>query len=159
MSDDKLELREVLALIDTRSGSVWDELSEEQKKFVKRDLFILNRYVSSVKSQEYALQKRFILSVNQYYNKHWNALQSHPELLWRLLCICSPTTEEIYDHEWIGFKKKEKKNPAVKFLSEIYPTMKLEDIENIARIVSLEDIKELARHHGYDNKQIKVMFK
>jgi len=159
MSDEKLQLNEILSSIDYKDGGKWRSLSDEQQKFLKRDLYILNRYISSVNTNDTALQARFVLAVNEYYNKQWNALQAHPELLWRTLCMCPPTSNKTYSHEWIGFKKKGKKNPAIEFLSNIYPTMKMDEIELLVKLRSIDELKQLAKDYGYDNKQIKAMFK
>ena len=52
---EKLELKDVLGALDLGAREVWDELSEEQKKSVA--FFLLNRYMSSVKSTNRDLQE------------------------------------------------------------------------------------------------------
>ena len=54
---EKLELKDVLGALDLGAREVWDELSEEQKKSVA--FFLLNRYMSSVKSTNRDLQTFF----------------------------------------------------------------------------------------------------
>lgn len=154
---EKIELKELLALIDTKSYSAWNEFSEEQQKYIRQQFYILNRYISSVKSSDNALQEHFIDMVNECYNKHWNALQSHPALLWRLLCMCAPDSKKINYHEWIGFKKG-KTNKSLKFLESIYPTMKMDELELLSTITPESELKQLAKDHGYDDKQIKTLF-
>jgi hypothetical protein len=156
---DKLELKEVLALVDTGSSSIWDELSEDQQKALKKDFFILNRYISNVKSNNKDAVEYFLLATNEYYNKHWNILQKHPQLLWQLLCMCSHDSKEIFYHEWIGSKKSGPSNKIYKFLESIYPARKLDELEMMASMMSYDDAKELARSYGYDDKQISKMLK
>jgi hypothetical protein len=155
--DDKLELTEILALIDTKSYAAWDELSEFQQKHLKQQFYVLNRFISSVKTNDIELQEHFVEMVNECYNKHWNALQSHPALLWRLLCMCGVDSRKIQYHEWIGFKKQ-KANKSLKFLETLYPTMKKDELELLATITPVSELKQLAIDYGYDTKQIKTLF-
>jgi hypothetical protein len=157
--NDKLELKEKLAAVDTNSKELWDSLSDLQKKDLKDTFFLLNRYVSSVKTSKPELQEHFILTVNEYFNKNWKDLQKHPKLLWQLLCLCSHESKNIFFHEWIGFKKKKGNNKIEKFLLEIYPNQKQDEIELMSMMYNEKDCKELARQHGYADKDIDRMFK
>jgi hypothetical protein len=47
---EKLELKEKLAAIDLGARSLWDDVNEDERKRIKGEFFILNRYISSVKS-------------------------------------------------------------------------------------------------------------
>jgi hypothetical protein len=141
------------------SKDLWNELTDEQKKSLKSEFFILNRYVSNVKSNNREVQEHFVLTVNEYFNKHWNTLQNHPKLLWLLLCMCSHESKKIFYHEWIGYKKKKPGNKIYKFLEELYPNKKLDEIELLSQLYTEEDCKILARDHGFDEKQIQKIFK
>jgi hypothetical protein len=156
---EKIELKEKLAAVDMNMKSLWDEITDEQRKSLKSEFYILNRYVSNVKTNNRETQEHFILTVNEYFNKHWNTLQKHPKLLWQLLCMCSHESRKIFYHEWIGFKRKKSGNKIVKFLSEIYPNRKDDEILLLSKITTEAECKELAREYGYDEKQIEKMFK
>lgn len=155
----KIELKEKLAAIDLGAKEFWDEIDDDQRKSLKSDFFLLNRYVSNVKSSDPDLQAHFVLTVNEYFNKHWNTLQKHPKLLWQLLCLCSHESKKLFYHEWIGFKQKKATTKVVKFLSEIYPNRKMDELELLSKINTEKEFKELARQHGYDDKQIEKLFK
>jgi hypothetical protein len=58
-------------------------------------------------------------------------------------------------HYWLGTKKSDKDSKAIKFLTQLYPDLKADDIELLAEINSKEDLKILARQHGWTNEQIK----
>lgn len=156
---DKIELKEKLAAIDLGAKDFWDELNDEQRKALKSDFYLLNRYVSNVKTSDSELQAHFVITVNEYFNKHWNTLQKHPKLLWQLLCMCSHESKKLFFHEWIGFKQKKATNKTVKFLAEIYPNRKMDELELLSIINTAKDIKELAKQHGYDDKQIEKLLK
>lgn len=158
--NEKIELKEKLAAVDLNVKSLWDEISDDQRKALKSEFFILNRYVSSVKTTDKNLQEHFLLTVNEYFNKHWNTLQKHPKLLWQLLCMCSHESRKIFYHEWIGFKKKKNSNNKIlKFLTEIYPNKKIDELELLASITTEKECIEEAKLFGYSDKHIKDLFK
>jgi hypothetical protein len=147
MENNKLPLKDVLAALDYGAKSVWDELSEEQKKSV--NFWLLNRYMSSVTGSRQAVEDA-VLRTNLFYNKHWNIIgvKKNPKLLWQLLCMAGGT-EKIESHPWIGLtQKKDSKNKHVKLLLDLYPNMKYEDAELHARISTKKEIQELVHAHG-----------
>jgi hypothetical protein len=154
----KVELKEKLAAVDLNAKSLWDEIDDQNRKALKSELFILNRYISNVKGQNRETQEHFVLTVNEYFNKHWNTLQKHPKLLWQLLCMCSHESRKVFFHEWIGFKKKKGDTKRLKFLFNIYPNKKEDELEMMAELMDLKEFKELAKDHGYSDKEIKDLF-
>ena len=60
-------------------------------------------------------------------------------------------------HPWLVAKKREgNNNKAEKFLREIYPTAKNDEIQLMAQLNDKTDLKELAKQHGWDDKRIKA---
>ena len=58
-------------------------------------------------------------------------------------------------HEWIGAKKKTGSNSKkVKFLAEIYPSKKIDEIELLSSLVTDKEVKELAKKYGMDDATI-----
>ena len=152
---DKIELKEKIAFVDLNVRAAWDEMTPEQQKSLKSEYFILNRYISNVKGQSRELQEHFVLTVNEYFNKHWNDLQKHPKLLWLLLCMCSYNGEKVFWHEWIGHKKKSGTNSKkIKFLEELYPNKKRDELELLSKISTDKEVKDLARSYGFDEATI-----
>lgn len=155
----KLELKDILGAIDLNAKTLWDELDEEQKKSIT--FFTLNRFISSVNldrtrlsnSKKREIQEHFVLSVNEYFNKHFFSLSKHPKLQWLLLCACAHETKNVYFHEYIKLEKE--KNPKQKILEILYPKMKLSDIEALSQINSLKEVMQLAKDHGWDDKKVK----
>ena len=169
---EKVELSEKLLAVDNNMKELWDALDETQQKALKGELFILNRYISSVSAPKNKWQKgrkptreeqeHYVLAVNEFYNKNFFLLQNHPKLLWQLLCMCSYNGTNTYFHEWIGHKKKslnDTTNKKLKFLSEVYPNKKEDELEVIASVTSDADFKELARKFGLDEPDIKKLLK
>ena len=149
MAQQKLPVKDVLAAIDMGAKSVWDELSEEERKQV--GFWLLNRYVSSIKSNRDD-QELAVFKTNEYYNKNYMEVSKHQKLQWQLLCM-SGNTQRIEYHPWIGFKKKtQDNNKLVKVIEEIYPNMKSEEAELLARISTKKEIKQLAEEYGIETK-------
>lgn len=151
MAQDKLSLAEIFAGIDTNSKGLWKELSEEQRKSVS--FWLLNRYASAVSGNRDA-QELAVVMTNEIYNKNWNELGvKHPQLQWQLLCATHNAASSIRRHNWIGFKKKTGDNSkSVKLLEQLYPNMKRDEVELLARIHTKKELKELAKEHDIDIK-------
>lgn len=154
---EKIELKEKLAAVDMGARDMWDEMDADQRKSLKQEYFILNRYVSSAKGQSREMQEHFLLTVNEFFNKYWNDLQKHPKLMWQLLCMCSHESKKIVFHEWIGFKKK-KDGKRTKFIAEMYPHLRDDEIEVMVAISTLQELKDLADTHGYTKQEIAKLF-
>ena len=145
----KLPVKDILAAIDMNAKSVWNELSDEEKKQVS--FWLLNRYVSSVSGNR-DKQELAVFKTNEYYNKNWNVLGTrHPKLQWQLLCNTG-NTGKIEFHPWIGLKQKGSDDKAIKLLQQIYPNMKNDEVEILARISTTKELKEIAEEHGIDVK-------
>lgn len=156
----KVELKEKMQAIDTNVKELWDAMDEVQQKHLVGEFFILNRYISNVKSNDREIQEHFVLSVNEYYNKNWNNIQKHPKLLWMLLCMCNYDGKRLFYHEWIGNKKKVGSNTKrVNFLANLYPNKKMDDIELMAMLTSDKELKDISRSMGYSASEIKAQFK
>ena len=127
------------------------ELSEEQRKSVS--FWLLNRYASAVSGNRDA-QELAVVMTNEIYNKNWNELGvKHPQLQWQLLCATHNAASSIRRHNWIGFKKKTGDNSkSVKLLEQLYPNMKRDEVELLARIHTKKELKELAKEHDIDIK-------
>ena len=156
MATKELDLfKELIPSIDMGFKELYDAAGEDGKKDIKLDLWNLNRYISSVKGN-YEKTALAVFKVNEYYNKNWNVLggTNHVKLQWQLLCVAGKTGKKQF-HPWIGLKKKkDDSSKAVKLLAQIYPEMKMDEVETLARISTKKEIKELAREHGYEKVDI-----
>lgn len=151
----KLPIKDILGAIDMNAKEVWKELDDDEKKQVS--FWLLNRYVSSVNGSR-ENQELAVIKTNEYYNKHFNDIgvgkeNGHQELMWQLLCA-SGGTGKIEFHQWIGFKKKQGSDKAVKLLERIYPNMKLDEVELLARLSTKKELKQLAEEHGIEGVKL-----
>ena len=153
MAEDKLKLNDILGAVDLGAHDVWDEFTDEQKKSVA--FFLLNRYVSHVKTSNRELAEHYLILTNELMNKNFYEVYKHPKLMWQLMCCCGHESKKVHFHEWLGLKrKKDGSSKAVKVLAEIYPNSKIEDVELLATQLTKKDIKQLAKDHGWEDKKI-----
>jgi hypothetical protein len=146
--------KEMIPSVDLNIKDLWDAATDDGRKEIKGDLWNLNRYISSVKSNDRNLQEHFVLAVNEFYNKNWVDIQKHPKLQWQSLCACHYHTGKTYFHEYIPFNKG-KTNKLENLIGELYPTMKIEEVKMLAKMMTKEDREELFDKMGFDKKQRK----
>jgi hypothetical protein len=144
--------QDMIPAVDMGIKELWDAATEEGRKEIKGDLWNLNRYISSVKTNNRDLQEHYLLTVNEYYNKDWANISKHPKLQWLTLTMCSHESKKTQFHEWIPLKKE--KNKKEEFLAEIFPNMKRSDIETLAAITTDKEIKKYCEELGWDKKEI-----
>lgn len=148
MEQEKLTLKQILACVDFGYTNAWQEFTENEKKSIS--FWLLNRYVSSVKSNRNT-QESALLKTNSYYNKNFASISlnkdsGHPELMWKLLCMCGSAGKQQF-HPWIGFDKKSDQTK-IKMLKDLYPNLKDDEVETLARISTEKEIKQLAAEYN-----------
>jgi hypothetical protein len=147
---DEIKLKDILAAVDLDAKEVWEELTEAQRKSVV--FFTLNRYISSVKGNR-ELQEHYLVVSNERFNKNlYQIMSRHPKLCWQLACSCSHESKKIQFHEWLGLKRE--KDKKLDFLMQLFPDMKISDLETLSEISSTADIKKYCEDLGWDKKQI-----
>lgn len=149
---DKLNIANEMRQFDSKNRQFYRDLTDEERK--KFSTFLMIRWGSSVQGST-ELQQYYLLSCNENLNKHFFELSRHPELQWLSATTVSPGMGS-FRHDWIKQKKREGSNSkAVKFLREIYPERKEDELELLAQINTTADLKQLAKEHGWDDKRIK----
>ena len=150
---DKLNITNEMRALDSKDRRFYADLTDEERK--KFSNFLMIRWSSSVQGSA-DLQAYYLLSCNENLNKHFFDLSRHPELQWLSATTVSPGMG-TFRHDWIKQKKRDSNNSkAVKFLRQIYPAYKQDDLELLAQINSTAELKQLAREHGWDDKRIKA---
>lgn len=149
----EFKLKDILAAVDLDGKDVWDELTDEQKKSIV--FFTLNRYISNVQGSR-ELKEHYLLVANERFNKNlFPIISKHPKLTWQSACSCSHESHRIQYHEWLGVKKE--KNKKVSFLADLFPDMKMSDVETLAAVTTDKEIKNYCELLGWDKKQINAI--
>jgi hypothetical protein len=149
---DKLNIANEMRAFDNKDRNFYKNLTDEERK--KFSNFLMIRWGSSVQGST-ELQQYYLLSCNENLNKHFFDLARYPELQWLSATTVSPGMG-AFRHDWIKQKKRDgSNNKVVKFLRQLYPERKQDEIELLAQINDINDIKKLAKEHGWDDKRIK----
>jgi hypothetical protein len=153
---DKLTIANEMRAFDNKDRNFYADLTDEERK--KFSNFLMIRWGSSVQGST-ELQQYYLLSCNENLNKHFFDLAKYPELQWLAATTVSPGMG-TFRHDWIKQKKRDSgNNKIVKFLRQVYPNYKEDELELLVQINDADDIKQLAREHGMSDKEIKALFK
>lgn len=150
---DKLTIKSETAALDRKDRNFYDSLDNEEKK--KFSPYLMLRYSACVEGNA-DLQAWYLMATNERVNKNFFDISTsqHKKLQW-LMCTTASPGMGAQRHYWLGSKKSDRDNKAIKFLTSLYPELKSDDIELLAELNSKEDLRNLARQHGWDDKRIK----
>ena len=142
-----------MAQLDTKNRDFVDELTDEERK--KFSSFLMMKYSANVEGSS-ELQEWYLRASNERVNANFFDLGKHPKLQWLLCTTVSPGMGR-QRHYWFASKKKEggASNKIIKFLANLYPHMKQDELELLASINTEKEIKELARSLGMPDSEIK----
>ena len=151
---DKLSIGYEMARFDAKDRGFFDDLNDDEKK--KFTPFLMIRWSASVMGSS-DLQGYQIIAANERLNKNFFDISAkeHKKFQWLLATTVSPGLGK-QRYQWLAAKKKDTSNNKVeKFLREVYPQLKDDEIKLLARINAIDDIKNLARQHGFDEARIR----
>lgn len=141
---DKLHITNEMAQLDRKQRDFYDSLTDEERK--KFSLFLMLRWSSAVQGDA-ELQEYYVQSCNHYLNRNFFAVNRHPRLQWLMATAVSPGLG-THRHVWIAPKKKPKGNPAYKILAELFPTMKTDELDLLASLITDQELKQHERDLG-----------
>ena len=135
---------------DRKNRDFYDSLTDEEKK--KFSTFLMIRYGSCVSGGR-DLQEFYLIATNERLNKNFFSLHKHPKLQWLMATSVSPGMG-TFRHNWIATKKKEPGAGSIKKqIAELYPNMKDDEIELMAKINTKKDIDAYLKLSGQENKK------
>jgi hypothetical protein len=150
---DKLTIKSETAALDRKDRNFYDSLDNEEKK--KFSPYLMLRYSACVEGTA-DMQAWYLMATNERVNKNFfDVSTSQHKKLQRLMCTTVSPAMGSQRHYWLGSKKSDRDNKAIKFLTSLYPELKSDDIELLAELNSKEDLRNLAKQHGWDDKRIK----
>lgn len=152
-SSDKLNIANEMLQFDRKNRDFFDELSEdEQKKFSP---FLMIRWGADVQGSA-ELQAYYLMSTNERLNKNFFDISTkeHKKFQWLLSTTVSPGMGKQY-HKWLAAKKKTGDSKAERFLEQQFPNLRADEIKLLAELNSKDELKQLARANGWDDKRIK----
>ena len=150
----KLDIGNEMAKLDQKDRAFYDSLDDEEKK--KFSSYIMIRWASCV-SGDFDLQAYYLQMTNKRLNKNFFSVKRdpHDKLNWLATTTVSPGAGNMR-HNWISAPKKPVSNSKIaKFLSELYPAMKYDDIALMEQLNDIKSCKKLAEEMGWTKEQIK----
>ena len=144
---DKLSISNEMAQFDKKNRDFYDELTVDEKK--KFSNFLMIRYGSSVQANA-DFQYFYLKRTNEWLNKNFFAINKHPKLQWLCATTVSPGMG-IQRHNWIAPKKKEPGAGSFKKqLAELFPNLKDDEIDLMAKINTKKDIDTYLKKLGVE---------
>lgn len=152
--DKKLDLfKEVLPALDMRNKDYYAKLSADEKKEIAP--YVLMRFMSNAKDTRVA--DHHLIMVNEIVNRDFSSMSKHPELQWKLLCLCGIGKKQF--HPWIAPSKKQARSKLQTALHKLKPHYKLDELELLEELMTEDEKVELFRSAGYEDKEIKELCK
>ena len=147
---DKLSIVNEMEMFDRKNRKFYDSLTDDEKK--KFSPYLMIRWGSSVQGVE-ALQEYYLRSTNERLNKHFFAINKHPKLQWLCATTVSPDMGS-HRHQWIAPKKKEPGASGIKKqIAELFPTLKDDEIDLMAKLNTKKDLDAYLKKLGQETKK------
>ena len=136
-----------MAQLDRKNRDFYRDLTpEERKKFSN---YLMIRWASGVQGSR-ELQEFYVIATNERLNKHFFSLGKLPELQWLCATTVSPDLG-AQRHQWISPRKKEPGAGSIKKqLTQLFPELKLDDIDLLAEITTKKQLAEYIQQHGQE---------
>jgi hypothetical protein len=153
-------LTDVLNAVDRIDTNYANAFSEERKKDLWSNLWILMRYTSNVSGDYKASnvdELHYIIMTQMLVNKDFMKVSEYPELQWKLLTKCGIGKKMF--HTLLPPAGAKKKSKYLDMLTQVFPENTLSDIEYIIKLNSTEKLQELCIEYGFTKKEVDSAFK
>lgn len=151
----KLTIKEEMRAIDTKNRDWYGSLTSEERK--KIGIWVLMRYLSSVKHNVKDFEEHYLTFANDIVNVHHNALRHHPQLQFQLMQAIGIGTVQY--HPWVPPGKKGTESKLFKVMRTLRPEYNDDEIEIFILQHTVEELTEMFEELGYDKKEIKKILK
>ena len=139
-----------MAEFDLKNRKFYDELTDEERK--KFSNYLMIRWGSCVQGSR-DLQEFYLISCNERLNKRFFDINRHPRLQWLTATTVSPGLG-THRHQWIAPRKKEAGASAIrKQLTELYPHLKDDELDLLAKITTKKDLDDYLKLAGQAAKK------
>jgi hypothetical protein len=142
---EKLSIQNEMAQFDRKNREFYNELTDEERK--KFSNYLMIRWGSCVQGSR-DLQEFYLIATNERLNKRFFDINRHPRLQWLAATTVSPGMG-THRHQWIAPRKKEAGASAIrKQLAELYPHLKDDELDLLAKITTKKDIDAYLKRAG-----------
>lgn len=148
---DPLYIGNEMAAYDRKDRAYYDKFTDEQRKSFST--YLMLKYGANV-SGSADMQAYYLMATNERVNKNFFDINKHTKLQWLCCTTVSPQMGNQF-HYWLKGKKKEGDNKSQKFLAKLYPAMKSDEIDLLAKLNNKSDLVKLAKALGWNDGEIK----
>lgn len=137
------ELRNGMKAIDFRNKDYYDRIDDHERSLYSP--YMIMRYASSVSGDQF-YQEHYVETINECVNKHlWTLSGKHKKLCWMLTSMCGALKQQF--HPWVKPMKKVA-NKSLQQLMELYPNLKMSDLETLDKVITDSELEQLLDDHG-----------
>jgi DNA primase len=137
------ELRNGMKAIDFRNKDYYDRIDDKEKSLYSP--YMIMRYASAVSGDKF-YQEHYVEMINECVNKHlWELSSKHKKLCWILTAMCGSLKQQF--HPWVKPMKKVA-NKSLQKLMDIYPNLKMSDLETLDKVITDTELEQLIEDHG-----------
>lgn len=137
------ELRNGMKAIDFRNKDYYDRIDEKEQSLYSP--YMIMRYASAVSGDKF-YQEHYVEMINECVNKHlWELSSKHKKLCWILTAMCGSLKQQF--HPWVKPMKKVA-NKSLQKLMDIYPNLKMSDLETLDKVITDAELEQLIEDHG-----------
>lgn len=137
------ELRNGMKAIDFRNKDYYDRIDDHERSLYSP--YMIMRYASSVSGDQF-YQEHYVEMINECVNKHlWTLSGKHKKLCWMLTSMCGALKQQF--HPWVKPMKKVA-NKSLQQLMELYPSLKMSDLETLDKVITDSELEQLLEDHG-----------
>ena len=148
---NKLDIATEMRAFDTKDRAFYDSLTDEERK--KFSTYLMLKWGANVEGSP-DLQEWYIRVINDRVNINFFDLGRHPKLQWLSCTTVSPGLGSKR-HYWLKTKKGGDRRKQ-KFIESQFPHLKRDEVELMAELNTLEQLQQMARDLGWDDKKIKA---
>lgn len=145
MSNYKYNIFDILAKINGKKYNYYQEATKEEQKAIAP--LVLQRWLSGASEEK----ERQIVFLNEFVNPYVFNLYTHPDLLWKLMCVS--TSGKRIRNSYPQNSKKQSSSLKIKVIKEYFKYSQSK-AEGVLKFLSPEDIIKCAHDLGYESSDI-----
>ncbi len=146
-----LNIHRVLSAIDTRDKNFYSNLTADERKGFAP--WLVMRWLSGTQANT----EHYLLMTNDVVNCNFSDLTKHPELQWKLMCLCG--IGKTQKHQWVAPGKKTKKDKLEEAILKVKPLLNDDELKLFIKTNSTEQLIDFLKDTGLDDTNIGEIFK
>jgi hypothetical protein len=147
-----VDVKSVMAALDRKDREFYTHQTDSEQKSIS--MWLMMRYASSAQGHT---APHYLIMINELVNKNFQDVSKHPELQWLLMTAAG--TGKTQFHPYLKPPKSQRKRDRISdLIQRVYPSIKSDEIDLLRQINSLTELKQLARDHGCEDREIDEIF-